>query len=381
VTRNAEEVRADRLRNTNGFNLRKDEGGGLEPLGWDDLDVITDLYDSGIAHADRLLGTLLDRLSRPDLADNTLIILTSDHGEALGEHKLAGHGALYDHDLLVPLVVALPGGDRGGSRVAPQVRLVDIVPTVLEVAGLPEPPGIDGQSLLPLIHRKDGAPRPAESYTALSNHGLALRNGQGDKYIFRNIPWPIPAGWEELYDLHSDPGETNNLAETSDRVDGFRSAAVEALAARQPGLRLEMANRSDRDCRLEFRGSGITIGSNTIKAIRPGGGCRVSEAGAFVCKLEPGDEMTLIGERVQSPLVGIDGAVSYDGAPDESAFSLELEIGVDDSDEVVLDPPDESTGGVAVSIRWVGDPGILGLDPSETDDELRQQLEALGYIQ
>ena len=384
VTRNSGEKRPDRLRNTNRFVLRKVADDSLEPVDWDDVGIITDLYDSGIAYTDDHLGLLLDRLSEPDLAGNTLVILTSDHGEALGEHRLAGHSSLYDHDLLVPLVIALPGGSRRGTRVGPQVRTVDIAATVLDVVGLPPPPGMDGKSLLPLIDGDDRDPRAAESYAALSNHGLAMRSGDGDKYIFRNLPWPIPIGWEQLFDLDADPGETKNLAVSSAKTDAFRGAAVARMEDRQSGLRLDLVNRGDEECRIEFRGHGVSIGSNTLKTTRLGGGCQVIEAGEVGCTLAAGDAMTLIGERVKNPSVEISGSVIIDGGERRQPFALEYEIGVDLEPRVlVVDPDGEQKDGGAVSLtlRWVGDPGILGLDPSDTDDELRQQLEALGYIQ
>lgn len=384
VTRNSKTVRPDRLRNTNLFGLRRAEDNKFEPLAWNDVKTITDLYDSGVAYTDDGLGLLLERVSELDLSDNTLVILTSDHGEALGEHSLAGHSSLYDHDLLVPLVIALPGGVHGGERVKPQVRSVDIVSTVLDVVGLPPPPGIDGKSLTPLISGEDHGPRLAESYTALSNHGLSLRSGEGEKYIFRNLPWAIPSGWEELYDLDHDPGELKNLAASSASTDTFRLAAVGRLVDRQSGLRLEMVNRSDRGCRFELRGHGIAIGSHTLKTTRLGGGCTILEAGTVACDLGPESEMVLIGERIQDPSVEISGVLVFEGAAHPQSFSLGYEIGRDNEPRsAVFKPEDgsEGEGEVSISINWVGDPGILGFDPADSDDELRRQLEALGYIQ
>jgi arylsulfatase A-like enzyme len=383
VTRPARGNRPDRLRNTNQFFLRRAEDGSVEPLDWNDVGIITDLYDSGIAYADHHLGALLDRLSEPDLVDNTLVVFTSDHGEAMGEHRLAGHSSLYDHDLMVPLLVALPGGTHRGTRVGSQVRTVDIAATVLDVIGLPRPPGMDGNSLIPLIEGEERGSRPAESYAALSNHGLAVRSGEGDKYIFRNLPWHIPIGWEQLFDLETDPGETKNLAESSPKTAGYRTSVVAAMQQRQSGLRLDLANRGDEMCRLEIRGRGLTIGSNTIKTTRLGGGCRVLEAGAVGCDLAAGGEMKLIAERVTTPSVEISGVVIFGADERRYPFSLEYEIGSDLEPSAVAigGDGDRGDGGVEIAVEWVGDVGVLGLDPSDFDDELRQQLEALGYIQ
>ena len=389
VTRNASEKRPDRIRHTNHFVLRGAEDKSLTKVAWQDVEVIVDLYDSGIAFADEHIGRLLDRLSLPDLRDNTLVILTSDHGEALGEHRLAGHSSLYDHDLLVPLVIALPDGEGRGESIVAQVRSVDIAATVLDVVVMPQPPGIDGRSLLPLITGEETDSREAASYAALSNHGLALRTGDRLKYIFRNIPWKIPIGWEELYDLDADPGENHSFAGDASRLEPLQAAARGILVGRQSGMRIELANHSDRKCRVELKGTGIVIGSNTVKTTRLGGGCFVIEVGLIGCDLAPGTEITLIGERVQSPRVEMSGTFAFDGISDRIPFILGYEVGVDSKPRSVVvevarqvisnEPAGE--GDVSLSLTWVGDPGLLGIDPAENDMELRRQLEALGYIQ
>lgn len=386
VTRNAGDLRDDRLRNTNRFDLRSAEGNDLTKVRWEDVGVIADLYDSGVAYADEKLGLLLDRLVEPDLRDTTLVILTSDHGEALGEHRLAGHSSLYDHDLLIPLLVALPDGKQRGNRVAAQVRTVDIAPTVLEIAGLPRPPGMDGRSLLPMITGEERFPRRAESYAALSNHGLSLRTGDGGKYIFRNIPWEIPIGWEQYFDLASDPGETRNLSGGSVDLQPLRNAAVETLESRQPGLRLVLSNRSDRGCRIELAGDGVTIGASTVKSTSMDGGCRMLGLGRVGCDVEPGIDVNLVFERVQSSVVEIAGTFTT-AAANASPFELAIEIGADPGPRSVSFDPvggvsdgPAGDGSVSVMASWFGDPGLLGLDPADTDMELRRQLEALGYI-
>ncbi len=378
ATRNAEGVRADRLRATNVFVLRDAAGDGATEVPWDEVGLVSDLYDSGVAYADDRLGRLLERLSRPDLADRTLVIVTSDHGEALGERELAGHGTLYDHDLMVPLIVALPGGERRVERVAAQVRLVDILPTVLEVAGLAAPPGLDGASLLPMMTGADHEPRLATAYASMSNHGLALRTADRTKFILRNLPWAVPAGREELYDLEADPAELDNLAASSAEVGPLREAAERVLDDRQPGIRLELANRSAGPCRFELAGQGLVLAPDTLKATRADAVCSFLGAGVVGCDLPPGVSLTLVGERVEDPRVGIDGSVAFAKAGRPQPFGLALEIGADPGPRTATVA---GAGGQATAtLSWVGDPGILGIDPAGSDDELRRQLEALGYI-
>ncbi|MEJ2086308.1 MAG: sulfatase, partial [Acidobacteriota bacterium] len=164
-------------------------------------DEAIDLYDSSIAYVDSGLARIFELLERPPLADNTLVVITSDHGESFGEHDLAGHGYLYDDNLLVPLIVAFPGRQFAGRRVAKQVRSIDILPTLLDALGLPQVDGIDGQSLVPLLQGAgDSAPRLAWSYAANDNFGTALRLDNQVKYIFNDGAWPPIEGQEELYE-------------------------------------------------------------------------------------------------------------------------------------------------------------------------------------
>ena len=117
-------------------------------------------YDQLVRHLDDLVGELLDELDSLGLRDTTLIVVTSDHGEAFFEHDASGHGFwVWDEVLRIPLIVAGPGVPAGAHPVE-VVGLQDIVPTVLELLGQPVPQGIDGTSLQPLW---TGAPR-AEAF-------------------------------------------------------------------------------------------------------------------------------------------------------------------------------------------------------------------------
>ncbi|MEM8963736.1 MAG: sulfatase-like hydrolase/transferase [Acidobacteriota bacterium] len=132
-----------------------------------------DLYDSGIAYTDAAMGRLLGHLDALGVADQTVVVVTADHGEMLGEHGLVNHLYLYDENLLVPLMIADPTGRGAGGRVSTQVSSVDIVPTVLDLLDLDAPAGLDGRSLAPAL---DGDPLEgsdeAWSYAAASNYGL-----------------------------------------------------------------------------------------------------------------------------------------------------------------------------------------------------------------
>jgi arylsulfatase A-like enzyme len=116
------------------------------------------LYDGELSYLDTFLGELLDQIPQSD-ERSTLVILTSDHGEAFFEHKYLGHShVLYEEIMRVPLVVWWPGRVAAGQRLAVPTQTVDLFPTVLELAGLPVPGGLQGRSLaLPLLGQ---APEP-----------------------------------------------------------------------------------------------------------------------------------------------------------------------------------------------------------------------------
>ena len=174
------------------------------------------LYDAEIAENDAAFGALLDELERRGLAGATAVLVTSDHGEEFYEHGGWKHGfTLYEEMLRVPLVLRLPGGAHAGRVVEGPVDQVDVVPTLLEVAGLPAAPDLPGRSLLA---RLDGDPERAAaraSFARLERPGLELvaAAAGGFKLLRQGGAWTPPRGRapEELFDLARDPGENDDL--------------------------------------------------------------------------------------------------------------------------------------------------------------------------
>ncbi|HSP07773.1 MAG TPA: sulfatase-like hydrolase/transferase [Acidobacteriota bacterium] len=164
-------------------------------------------YDGEIAYVDSVLEEILQYLNATGAYSNTVVVLLSDHGESLGEHGEASHGVfLYDATLHVPLMVAAPGIKPG--RVREQVRLVDVAPTLAELAGLSDnnfrP---SGQSLLDVIRGK-GQDRPAYSESFYTNLLLGWAPLQSVRWSGKK--W-IQAPKPELYDLAGDPQELKNV--------------------------------------------------------------------------------------------------------------------------------------------------------------------------
>jgi arylsulfatase A-like enzyme len=123
-----------------------------EPLAQRDLDHFVAHYDGSVAYADLQLGLLLAELEQRGLLDRSVLVVMGDHGEDLFEHGHANHRiSLHDASGHVPLLIRFPGGEHGGARVAAQVELLDLLPTLAELAGATPPAEARGRSLLPLV--------------------------------------------------------------------------------------------------------------------------------------------------------------------------------------------------------------------------------------
>jgi arylsulfatase A-like enzyme/Flp pilus assembly protein TadD len=193
-------------------------------------------YDGEIAYADAELGRLLAALDARFPDGRTLLAVTADHGESLGEHGEPTHAfSVYDATQRVPLILAGPGVPRGAldERL---VRLADLAPTLLALAGLPPLAGGTGASLLPAPagpNEPEAEPRVAWVETLATQLDLGWSPLLGvrtreHKYVRAPIP--------ELYELASDPGETRNLAAERKDVVARLDALVEARAAAQKAV-------------------------------------------------------------------------------------------------------------------------------------------------
>ena len=164
-----------------------------EPLTEAELRSLPALYDDGIASVDRQLGRLFDYLRVSGLERDTIVVLTSDHGEMLGEGGSFGHNYLFDENLQVPLIVAYPGAVPG-ARVPSQVRSIDILPTILDLAGVDPLTGIDGTSLTALMNGGTDVPRDAWSYGPATNAGVSLRTATGTEIHLQQHGLPSVCG-------------------------------------------------------------------------------------------------------------------------------------------------------------------------------------------
>jgi arylsulfatase A-like enzyme/Tfp pilus assembly protein PilF len=169
-----------------------------------------DPYDGEVAYVDAQIGVLLEALRSQGVLDRTLVIVASDHGEGFGDHVELGHGIFcYDETLHVVLIMASEEALPRHRRISDRVNLVDLLPTVLDLTGIPIPREIQGTSLVPLVKGERMSEREfyIESYYAAEDLGAAPVIGVvSGSYKFLDLPRP------ELYDLKKDPEEHHNLA-------------------------------------------------------------------------------------------------------------------------------------------------------------------------
>jgi choline-sulfatase len=176
--------------------------------GRDRLGYYVAQYDGEVAAVDEQVGELVDALSSSVVKDRTIVVLTSDHGESLGEHDYYfDHGEnLFDPSLRVPLVVVVPGAPKR-QRSRALASTLDLVPTILDAVKLSFPPDLAGRSLLPVVMGREARPRPRLF-------------GQNDRNLvatwderLKLVATPRGDGWRfALYDRADDPGETREVS-------------------------------------------------------------------------------------------------------------------------------------------------------------------------
>ena len=178
-------------------------------------------YYAAVTFMDEQLGRVLDELDRLGLRDSTAVVFTSDHGYHLGEHSFWQKNNLHEEVLRVPLVISAPGFRTG--RTQAMTELVDVYPTLSELAGLPTPAGLHGESLVPIL----------EDHSTPGKSGvLSFTKGTS----WRTKDWAYmryPDGSDELYDMRSDPQQFTNLADDPDHSATRKRLSAELTAKQQ----------------------------------------------------------------------------------------------------------------------------------------------------
>jgi len=222
-------------------------------------------YLGEIAFTDSQINRLWNYLEDAGLIDNLILVFTSDHGESLGQHQEATHGFfVYQEAIHVPLIFVTPIARFQGLAVSQVVSLIDIMPTMLEMAGFPVPAEVQGKSLLPRFFRPsrdEDSYAYAETFYPRFHFGWSeLRTLQNRRYKLILAPQP------ELYDLEKDPRELKNLAEAERSLltDLEKRASKFMAAASQNALELDY-RKIDEETRAKLAALGY-VGAFTGSA-------------------------------------------------------------------------------------------------------------------
>jgi choline-sulfatase len=249
-------------------------------------------YDGEVATADIQVARLIGQLAAAGRLDRTIVAILGDHGESLGEHGEEQHGFfVYDADIRIPLIIAAP---RLPARVVnDHVRIVDVMPTILQLLAMDIPKTVQGASLLPLIRgdRLDLTP-VAETWYPRHHYGWSeLTSIRDGRYHF------IAAPRRELYDLQADPGELHNLAETNPGRADALERALRAFAAQTSANRRPAPQPLDPDVEQRLRSLGYVGSSISPRVLedRPRG--------------DPKDKIALYNLLKQAGLDSVEGRV------------------------------------------------------------------------
>ncbi|MFH1622512.1 MAG: sulfatase [Candidatus Omnitrophota bacterium] len=187
---------------------------GKASLNTEDIDYLEALYDGEIAYWDWHVSKIIEALEDSNILDNTIIIITSDHGEEFSDHGGVFHGyAIYNEHLHVPLIISGPQLSKAKSRVSSVVRSIDIMPTIFDLLNIEKTEGIMGKSLLPLL--ESGSTQKDRLFFS----EMHLKGAYGKNVHLLSLlkdDWKLIFDLQhnryEMYDLSNDPGEKNNLA-------------------------------------------------------------------------------------------------------------------------------------------------------------------------
>jgi len=194
-----------------------------------DIDYYVSQYDGEILFTDSKVKKIVDKLSDLGILDDTLIMISADHGENLGENEYYFvHTLLYDPVIRVPLIIRYPPAIPGGSRIPYQVRSVDLAPTIFDILGIPLPDAMVGKSLMPFIRQEEKTDRTALSRGHSLKGGFAVdTDTEGARVTsirvrIKHHMWKliyhldrVEASADELYDLTQDPQESTNVIKKS----------------------------------------------------------------------------------------------------------------------------------------------------------------------
>ncbi len=243
-----------------GLPWKLEKNHGKNPPTPEDIEYLVALYDAEIRKIDSWFAHLLDTLEEQGLAEDTIVVVFSDHGEDFGDHLALGRHArsLYDEMVHVPLAMRIPGGPNR-MRIPDMITSVDLLPTLLELTGVSAPKNLEpeGASLVPLLEGRELESRPAyaENYSdairAMIRRGnwklIHTREFEDPEQVEEHAPRTmIVRGLRlgtELYDLENDPGETRDLSTEEPAILEELMRELERFLEKQEGRALPSGTR------------------------------------------------------------------------------------------------------------------------------------------
>ncbi len=197
--------------NTRANDMGMDENGKREAIR---------SYYATISYMDWQVGRVLAALDKLKLMEKTAIVFWGDHGYHLGEHHRWHKRSLFEESAKAPLIVAAPGRKARGRACRSLVEFIDIYPTVAQIGGMPLPPHLEGQSLMPLLENPSRSWKSAAFTQMAAPEGIVGRAVRTDRYCY--IRWTGPHPDEELFDHKTDPKEYTNLARKTEHAGLLR---------------------------------------------------------------------------------------------------------------------------------------------------------------
>ncbi|MBL4634437.1 MAG: sulfatase [Kofleriaceae bacterium] len=214
----------------------------------DDLNWIWALYKGEVSYQDHYLGGLLRKIEELGLSENTLVVVTNDHGEEIRDHGAMGHGwPLYEEQIRAPLLMSYPPVFSPGANIEEIVEHVDLAPTILDALGVSPMKDADGLSFLPLL--EDGIGKRQHPFYTLAWSRKSLRSVRVGDY---KLIVGKSSGWMKLFNLASDPGEKKNLLKKQLDQAALLSGRLceiylsEALATPNKAARMDSAGQKQR---------------------------------------------------------------------------------------------------------------------------------------
>ena len=203
-------------------------------------------YYALVTHIDNEVGRLLDRLEQNGQRENTIVLFNSDHGELLGDHGFVEKCLMYEASVRVPQILSWPAGLPAGQNVTTPVGGVDMMPTLIDLAGISLPSPIDGRSIAAALQSGD-EPEGAPVFAEIASQEAIYGDSRADEHLAAHAML-LDEGWkyvwnrhdiDELYDLSIDPDEMDNLAYHPDhasRIQTMRSQISDIVQHTGPGL-------------------------------------------------------------------------------------------------------------------------------------------------